>query len=251
MRLNVELVTESNKELILPIHYNYYIQSAIYSALDSDLASFLHEQGYVSDGRKFKLFTFSRLMGRFQMDKGKDTIIFKPPIQLVISSPVDQFCRSLVTGFLTREVIRLGNNNLQVERVNAEKPVVESEYLRIKLLSPVVVYSTLLKPEGTKYTCYFQPGESEFTRLVNKNLKNKYKILYNEAVPEEDIEIKPLKQPRLHVMRYKGFVIKGYSAFLELKGPKSLLQVALNAGLGAKNSMGFGCGEMVNQASNG
>jgi len=29
--------------------------------------------------------------------------------------------------------------------------------------------------------------------------------------------------------------------FLRLKGPEAMLQVALDAGLGAKNSQGFGC----------
>ncbi len=243
MRFYVELVTDSNKELVLPIQYNYFIQSALYRSLDQDFASFLHEQGYESGGRKFKLFTFSRLMGRFQINK--DTIAFKPPIKLVVSSPVNEFCQSLINGLLAKEAFQLEKNYLRVESVRVENPGVNGETLKMRLLSPVVVYSTLFKPEGTKYTCYFQPGESEFTRLINENLRNKYEALYDKNAPEGSVDIKPLRQPRLHVMRYKGIVIKGYSAPFELKGPKPLLQLALDAGLGSKNSMGFGCGELV------
>jgi len=32
---------------------------------------------------------------------------------------------------------------------------------------------------------------------------------------------------------------------LQLQGPQALLQLALDAGLGSKNSMGFGCVEPV------
>lgn len=243
MRFYVELITDPNKELILPIQYNYYIQSALYRSLDQDFASFLHEKGYESGGRKFKLFTFSRLMGRFQISK--DTIAFKPPIKLVVSSPVNEFCQTFVNGFIAKETFQLEKNYLRVESVRVEKPEVSGEAIRMRLLSPVVAYSTLLKPEGTKYTCYFQPGESEFTRLINENLRNKYQALYNKNAPEGAVDIKPLRQPRLHVMRYKGIVIKGYSAPLIITGPNPLLQLALDAGLGSKNSMGFGCGELV------
>ena len=38
-----------------------------------------------------------------------------------------------------------------------------------------------------------------------------------------------------------SFPIKGWEGRFKLKGPKELLQVALDCGLGAKNSLGFGC----------
>lgn len=247
MRLIVQLQAESKNEITLPIHYNYFIQSALYKTLDREFASFLHNQGYEGGGRRFKLFTFSRLFGEYRIFKSE--ITFRTPIKLIVSSPANDFCQSLVNGLLGNRDFQIGNRSLQVESVQIEKPLVEDDILKMRLLSPVVAYSTLLRPEGGKYTCYFQPGDSDFTRIANENLRKKYNALFHQNAPEGTLSIRPLRQPKLHVMKYKGIVIKGYSASLELKGPIPLLQLALDAGIGSKNSMGFGCGEIVKYKS--
>lgn len=243
MRFTVNLLADCKSEVTLPIQYNYFIQSALYNALDDSFADFLHNKGYKGGGRRFKLFTFSRLLGQFRISK--ETITFQTPVKLVVSSPVNEFCQYLTNGLLANKNFQVGNIYFQVESIYVDRPEVVGDELRIRLLSPVVAYSTLLRPEGTKYTCYFQPGDNDFNRIVGENLRKKFEALYHQAAPEGSISIKPLRQPRLHVMRYKGLVIKGYSAPLGIKGPESVLQLALDAGIGSKNSMGFGCGELL------
>lgn len=254
MRILMELSSPNNYLITLPIHYNHLIQSAIYATLDSTFATFLHDTGFEGGGRRFKLFTFSRLAGVYQFNASKAEITYTPPVKLVISSPVDEFCQSLVNGLLTQNYLRIGSTTLSLQEVKVDRPQVVTDKInihidkeiRVKTLSPVVVYSTLLRPEGSKYTCYFQPGESDFSRLVKENLNKKYQALYGEALPKGEIRIKPLHQPKLRIIKYKNFIIKGYSGLFSMSGPASLLQVAIDAGLGAKNSMGFGCGELIN-----
>lgn len=65
------------------------------------LATFLHDTGFYGSGRQFKLFTFSRLLGQFQIIDGQ--IVFFPPVRLIVSSPVEAFCQSLVNGLLSRD----------------------------------------------------------------------------------------------------------------------------------------------------
>ena len=233
----------ATESIRLPIHYNYLVQSMIYRNMDREFAEFLHEQGYEVGNRKFKLFTFSRLLGQYEI-MGSE-ILFTPPIRLIISSPLKEFCQYLLNGLLSRGSIRLGQNEINVEKVSVSSPEAQSE-IKVRLLSPVVAYSTFLKPEGGKYTCYFQPGEQEFNRLAEENLRKKYQAFYNQEPPAGDVRIKCLKSPRLHLIKYKSFVIKGYSGLLLLQGPQLLLQIALDAGLGSKNSMGFGLLEMMN-----
>lgn len=234
----------ATESIRLPIHYNHLVQSMIYHSMDREFAEFLHEQGYEVDKRKFKLFTFSRLLGQYEI-MGSE-IFFTPPIRLIISSPLKEFCQYLLNGLLSRGSIRLGQNEINVEKISVSSPEAHSE-IKVRLLSPVVAYSTLLKPEGGKYTCYFQPGEQEFNRLAEENLRKKYQAFHNQQPPAGDLEIKCLKPPRLHLIKYKNFVIKGYSGLLLLQGPQPLLQMALDAGLGSKNSMGFGLLEIVNR----
>ncbi len=241
MRLNVEL--NATESIRLPVNYNYLVQSMIYNNMDREFAEFLHDQGYEVGKRKFKLFSFSRLLGQYKI-MGSE-ILFAPPVRLVISSPLKEFCQYLLNGLLSQGSIRLGQNEINVEKVSASSPEAQSE-IKVRLLSPVVAYSTFLKPEGGKYTCYFQPGEQEFNRLAEENLRKKYQAFYNQEPPAGDVRIKCLKSPRLHLIKYKSFVIKGYSGLLLLQGPQLLLQIALDAGLGSKNSMGFGLLEMMN-----
>ena len=55
--------------IVLPIQYNHIIQAMIYSILDDELAHFLHEKGFQTEKRTFKMFTFSRLKGRYILNK--------------------------------------------------------------------------------------------------------------------------------------------------------------------------------------
>jgi CRISPR-associated endoribonuclease Cas6 len=241
MRLVIELAATEEKRISLPVQYNHLIQSAIYAVLDSDFAAFLHDRGYDGGGRCFKLFAFSRLIGKYRLNQGE--IDFEEGIKLVIVSPVEEFCQHLLNGLLNKGVVRLGNSILSIVSIKAELPKVEGDFLKLRLLSPVVAYSTLTKANGDKFTCYFQPGERDFTNIVAENLRKKYEAFWRKSPPEGEVTVNAARQPKLHVIEYKGFVIKGYSGMLFLNGPQELLQIALDAGIGSKNSMGFGCGE--------
>jgi len=123
-------------------------------------------------------------------------------------------------------------------------------------------YSTLFRGDGSKYTVYLQLGEPEFRRIVAENLQKKWEGIryWNQADKNErtedthltkqsdhlenkwgKVDIHMLDNPRMHILEYKGGIIKGYSGMMELSGPSQLLQVAIDAGLGSKNSQGCGC----------
>lgn len=229
----------------IPLHYNHILQGVIYSAVEPRLAAFLHDRGFISNGRSFKLFTFSRLNGRFEINKEKGSIRFLDEISMTISSPVSEFCNSVANGMLTKRWLDFGGNRVEAKNMIVRQHMVDKQQVRIKSLSPIVVYSTLLRPDGRKYTCYFQPGEPDYNRLISGNLRKKYEAYYNEEAPAGDVKVEKLGQLNMHVMNYKKTVIKGYSGKLLLIGPSGLLQMAIDAGLGSKNSQGFGCVEVV------
>lgn len=234
-------------ELILPVHYNHIVQAALYNSIDAGLAAFLHEKGFLDGKRVFKMFAFSQLRGPFMLDKAQKTIKFTGKLQLTVSSPVDEFCQSLINTLLTRGSVRLGETVVTVEKVFAQKHTVEKEETAIRTLSPVTLYSTLLRPDGRKYTCYFQPGESDYEQLLNSNLQKKYRAFTGTEPPPGEISVKPLGRQRMHIINYKGIIIKGYAGRLLLTGPVPLLQLAVDAGLGGKNAQGFGCVEIVGE----
>ena len=66
--LRIVLEFQSSEEsLALPLHYNELIQGMIYRNLEEALAGWLHDGGIPLGKRHFKLFTFSRLMGRYRI----------------------------------------------------------------------------------------------------------------------------------------------------------------------------------------
>jgi len=229
----------------IPIHYNYLVQSAIYAALPEEVAARLHDEGFKSGKRSFKMFAFSRLLGKFTLDRAAGTIAFPEGASLVISSPDTGFFLSLINNLLTKSYVRFGQSIFYVEEVRFEEQLAGGEVLNVRTLSPVVAYSTLLRPEGGKYTCYYQPGEREFDKLVAANLAKKYEAFHGCRGPEGEVRVRPLDRPRLHVTSYKGTVVKGYTCRLKLSGPRDLLQMALDAGLGGKGSQGYGCVEKI------
>jgi CRISPR-associated endoribonuclease Cas6 len=229
----------------IPIHYNHLVQSAIYTALPEDMAARIHDEGFVSGKRIFKMFTFSRLMGRFTLDKTNGTIDFPEEVSLVVSSPDMGFFLSLVNNLLTKNRIRIGPSWFVIEEVRLDEQRADDGDLIVRTLSPVVVYSTLLRPEGGKYTCFYQPGEGDFDRLITANLGKKCEAFHGGKPPAGEVQARSLDRPRLHVTSYKNTVVKGYTCRLKLSGPRELLQMALDAGLGGKGSQGYGCVEKV------
>lgn len=141
--------------------------------------------------------------------------------------------------------MRLGAQELEIDRINVRQYEVRQNKVMVRTLSPVVLYSTLLRPDGRKYTVYFQPGETDYTRLFNENLRKKYRALYGTGEPEGEVEIRPIGTQRMKIINYKNTVIKGYAGKLLLIGPKELLQLAVDGGIGSKNSQGFGCVEVL------
>lgn len=192
------------------------------------------------------MFTFSRLLGKAVFDRQKGELLFPQGfLSLVISSPLDLFCKELANILLLSNQLHLGDQVLYVTGIETSHPQVTASRCIFKLLSPAVVYSTFTKANGKKYTCYFEPGEADFAEQIDANLRKKYYSLYREQPPEEVVKVSPRGKVRRNIVKYKDFYVKGYTCRLELEGPRELLQLALDAGIGSKNSQGFGCVELV------
>ena len=243
--MQIHITLSSNRDIVLPMHYNHMMQAFIYQNISPDLADFLHTKGYEADGRIFKLFTFSRFKAKFYLDKDTKTVTYTPPITCTISSPVDEFCKSFAEHLLQSDTLFLGDNEVWVEQIQIDKPTIQEKSIVVIANSPVIAYSTLLKPEGGKYTCYFMPREPNYNEMITQNLKKKYKALTGEDFGEGLVTVEPLGQPKLCVVYYKKTVIKGCIGKFRIRGDEKLLKVGIEAGFGSKNSQGFGCVKLL------
>jgi len=228
----------------LPVHHNHILQGLVYRHMDNPtIRSYLHEHGFPLGKRKFKLFTFSRLKGSAVTYKEETKeLIFTPPLRLVICSPVSFILQEIGTGFLRQGKVRMGRAVLEAQGMSVNAPQVTSSPIRVRMLSPLVVYSTL-EGNGGKYTYYYMPYEERFAELVGQNLRKKYLLVYGREPYIPDFSIRPLRlrDQDFKVTYFKDTLIKGWMGDYELEGDPELLQLALDAGLGSKNSQGYGC----------
>jgi len=246
--LRVEFKFNADDKIVLPIHHNHIIQGFIYNSFsDESFASFLHDFGYKWNKRNFKLFAFSRLMGRFTIDRENKNIVFEPPVKLVITSIKDRIIQDLTANVIKKNWLQLGKQRVFVEELEFKTFKKNTNTLTINMLSPVVTYHTE-KINGSKKTRYYTPWEEEFKQQIKNNLIKKYEIIKGKDSGDaaKDFDIKPLfKKGKPSIVIYRGFVIKGWMGKFRLAGDPELLQIGYNCGIGAKNSMGHGCFEIL------
>ncbi len=248
MRIKIILENTENKDIILPIHYNEIIQKIIYKNLPHLLANFLHNIGFRYKNKPLKLFTFSKLFSdKIKITKNK--IFLKNPITLFISCPIEIIIKILKENLLKKESVKLINNNLKIkEIIILNKPEFKNE-LKIKTLSPITTYKTIIK-DNKKYTEYIFPDNPLFNKLIKENIIKKYSIIEgitnNNEIEPFNLEITPINT-KIKILKYKNFIIKGVDGELLIKtdNPK-IIEKIYDAGLGSKNSQGFGMFEIIN-----
>jgi len=244
MRLLLELSSE--KDFIIPIHYNHHIQSLLYSSISPKLAEILHNYGFPLEKRRFRLFTFSRILGEYQINKDKEKIVFSSPFRFVVSSVMKEFIEEIAEELMRRESVEILSQRVSLSSIEVSDLSIDRDRLGIKMLSPVTIYSTLSRADGRKKTYYYTPFEKEFSQLISENSRKKFRAFY-EREPDGEIHLTPLNvnMSNQKIISYKNTVIKGWMGIYELSGSPELMKLVYDTGLGGKNSQGFGCFEIL------
>lgn len=241
MRIN--LVLKSDKDIVLPLQHNHLVQAVILKHLDNEeFQKFIHDEGYQYEKRNYKMYSFSRLFGKFKLDKINKQISYDKEVRLTVSSIDERLPQYFLNATFSKEGIRLGRNNVSIKEVGIENDVLDSP-LKVYTKSPITIHSTLTDATGKKKTYYYSPHEEEFNSMIKDNLIRKFVAMYGKE-PENDefkIEILNPKKLKERVLVYKGFIIKGWDGEFIIRGSKELINFAYNVGLGARNSQGFGC----------
>ena len=138
-------------------------------------------------------------------------------------------------AFETLPEIRLGRNELKITDIKLSNYRFEKDEGVFFTSSPAVAYTT---DSETGKTIYYSPDEPEFTELLNRNYQNKYNAVTGELPPP--VSIKIISKKGKTVTKYKNTWITAYNVCLLIKGSPEALDFIYNAGIGSKNSQGFG-----------
>lgn len=245
--MQIDLVLRANKEVRLPLNYNYMLQSSLYNFLRvTEEGSHLHDTAFKVDNRHFRLFTFSRLKGASRIE-GKD-IIFKDKIYLSVRTVNQKVYQAFLAAHRISPLMRLGRNQLTVEKIDtSEGKRLDRDSYQIRMLTPIIVRST---DPISKRTYFYSPLDGEFeTRLV-ANAERKFRSFYGN---DKDFSLAirslgVLGKDKV-VTSYKGYYLTAWMGQFEIVGNPEVLDFLYHVGLGEKNTMGFGMFEIEERIS--
>jgi CRISPR-associated endoribonuclease Cas6 len=267
MRIRLTITPLNTGPSVLPVNYQYPLSAWIYKVISQGnhaFARFLHERGYGSGNKSFRLFTFSMLdftQGRYRVFD--DRVQFEgTAITMVVSFLIPAALDHFISGLFKNQQFTIGDRQSRasflVSGVEVLPQTVISQEMSFRTLSPVLVSEQV---EGRKNARYMVPDEEHFGKMIIGNLVNKLTAVA-EADPdmsapgaEHNITQNTNGFRLLSAPRKKGVIIKadtpqqtkiiGYLFDFEITAAITLIQVGYHAGFGEKNSLGFGCCEVL------
>jgi len=240
MKITITFKAKDSDSLTLPTAYNEILQGFIYHNLDGALATFLHDQGFSYEKRHFRMFAFSRIFGRYHREPARKAIRFEGPAHFYITTAYEMLSQDLANQMLLGEGFNLNGISIDVQSVNIEKTVVPEGRCIVKTLSPITVYSTIVRPDGRKFQYFFKPGDSDYDEMITANLIKKYTSFYGKPI-EGQVHARPIGPMKARKVYYKNIGAEAYDGRIEMSGSGELIKMGLEAGLGSKNAQGYGC----------
>ncbi|MCK6615874.1 MAG: CRISPR-associated endoribonuclease Cas6 [Ignavibacteriaceae bacterium] len=260
MRLELTLNSAGNQTINL--NYHYQLSSAIYHILNKgseDYAKFLHDKGYDTTGKSFKLFNFALKLGRIRINLDH-AVLLDHEIKLLISSPLkEEFIQNFILGlFRSESIVLTGYHSTVIFEITSARALTMPELTdseNFSLLSPLVLAYPRIN-DGKMIEQYVRPHETgEINRLLTLNLKNKYKAVYGEKYDCNELKLiwdseyhekkkRVTKKITINPAGKNPTDVIGIQAPFNLSGDKKLIQLGLECGFGIKNSMGFGFAEI-------
>ncbi|MDX2067385.1 MAG: CRISPR-associated endoribonuclease Cas6 [Haliscomenobacter sp.] len=255
------------KNAVLPINYQYPLSAWIYRVLeygDPVLAQLLHQEGYVEGNRRYKFYSFSELRTVKHLIERDRLILLHPEVSFSIHFLAEHAAQVMVMGlFKEAGAFFLG------DKVSGSKFVIRSiqmdmlpplgESIDLFTVSPVVVSTVINTPEGKLSREYLRPFDEAYPAQIIGNLERKFAaaqtaglIAGNSGGAHFELLSNEAKEKKIDLMagtpQYTR--VRGYKYRFRLYGSPELLKLALLAGVGEKNAMGFGGVELTRPLRN-
>lgn len=257
MRFLITLSLQKNSKNVISFSHSYEMYSAILKVIrnaDEAYSDFLHNHGYQTDKKNFKLFCFSNLhIPKKKIDKERESIIILSQeisfmISFYLDTPSQVFLMSLFQNQQIEIADKVNKAKFEVKQVELVPLKVESETVKLRTLSPLVI--------GLKHADnseeYISPLHKEFEFLFIQNLWDKYKATHESLPPhwqDYPFHFTLLSEPKSKLVKIKANTkaetrIRGYLFDFEVSMPKELIEVLLLCGGGKNNALGFGSCDM-------
>lgn len=244
---------------LIPLSYSYELSAWIYKVLassDEAYASWLHDNGFSLENKRFKFFTFSRLLfDNAKPVKGTDRLaIFSDKATIFLSFAPEISTQNFISGIFSNNEFTIGDRKskvkFKVESIELlPSPDFSKGYGQFQTLSPITV--SMKNDEGKVIYTSPEHIDYDYGQLLLNNLKEKYRIYYGtEPAEEYSFEFKQLSSPRSKLIKIKSGTpaetnVRGFEYTFYMKANPELLRIMHECGAGEKNSVGFGFVEHI------
>lgn len=252
MRFNILLSVDRKKwGASIPLSYQYELSSYIYGTLakgDSAYAEWLHENGFMSGQKKFKLFVFSPLLieKRTVDTKSNRLVLLQDTASFLISFFPERSTEEFVKGIFQEQEFTLGDRKSKVQFAVRGIEMLPSPVFDGELVGETLSSICLSRRNEEGKVHYFSVSEAEAGNAILNNLLNKYQAFYNTPFNGDPaFEWEVLNKPRTKLITIKSGTpqqtfVQGSLCKFRLKADNELLKVAYESGVGEKGSLGFG-----------
>ena len=234
----------------IPINYQYELSSVIYRILsngNAEYASWLHDNGFQSENKKVKLFTFSRLIAPYGIDKERARLILKSNIvEWYITFLPEKSTQEFIQGIFKDQQFEIADSISGAAFIVREVQMMpEMNYTSdtvFETMSPICISQ---KNERGK-TDYLAPNHPLYTQAILTGLLARYKALTgNRFEGETFCNMEMLTEPRSALITIKKGTkeetkVRGYLFRFKIELPVELMQIAYEGGIGEKGAQGFG-----------
>ena len=237
----------------LPINYQYELSSFIYHTLacaNAEYSTWLHENGFVTDTKRFKLFSFSNLIFPAYKIVSDRIEILSERVAFIVSFLPERSTEEFIRGLFSEQTFCLGDKNSKVQfSVSGIELLPQPDFSiahEYTTLSPVCITHRVADSDRVIYEA---PDSGYAREALLMNLKNKYAAFTGKPYEGSDeFVFELLAPPRSKLIAIKTNTlqqtkVKGYMFNFRLRASHQLMEVMYNAGLGEKGSLG--CGDII------
>lgn len=235
----------------IPINYQYELSATIYKILakaDTGYAKWLHDNGFISENKRFKLFSFSRLIvPRYGIDKERQRLIIHSDfIRWHITFLPEKSTQQFIQGVFNDQRIeisdRVSGASFAIREVQVMPLLKYAPVMEFETMSPVCVSR---RNEWGKAD-YLSPEDSDYASGLLIGLLARYRALYgHDYEGDTSIDFQLLEKAKPVLVKIKAGTpgqtfVKGYQYKFRLALAEELMRIAYEGGLGEKCSLGFG-----------
>lgn len=258
-KLNINIDKEKYGN-ILPINYMYEQSAVVYRILslgNEEYTNWLHENGYSTGGKKFKLFNYSPFVVSSYQVVDDRLFVLNDQMEWYITFLPERSTETFIRGVFSDRVFQIGDKKSKIQckvaNIEAFSPPVYSSQMMFETLSPMC----LARLETNGKTIYVSPDDPSAKDMILYSLTEKYRIIKGIPFPGDlssyAFELLNTPKPKLATFKIGTPMetkVKGYHCKFKISLPKELMEILYESGAGSKGSQGFGMVKVYNKTIN-